>query len=59
MDKLRKRLRDLKDEKIEPLIHLSYDRLANGSRYPLRPKKIDPEVEKALKKLFQLEKGEK
>jgi len=53
MKKLETEIRKLKrEEGMEKLIHCSYDRLADGGRYPYRPKKIDPETAKAIKIAF-------
>jgi hypothetical protein len=52
MDRTEKEIRDLRDEGIENLLHLSYDDLANGSRYPRRNRKADPAQIDALKRLF-------
>jgi len=51
--KIKAEIRDLrKEEGMEKLIHLSYDRLANGTRYPRQPKKIDPETADAIRRAF-------
>ena len=51
--KIKAEIRDLrKEEGMEKLIHLSYDRLASGSRYPYRPKEIDPETAEAIRRAF-------
>jgi len=51
--KIKSAIRDLRQEEgMEKLIHLSYDHLANGSRYPYRPKKIDPETADAIRRAF-------
>jgi hypothetical protein len=36
----------------EKLIHLSYDRLADGGRYPHQSKKIDSETADAIRRAF-------
>ena len=38
----------------DDLLHISYDQLANGSRYPYCSKKIDPETKAALQRLFDI-----
>jgi len=55
-----KKIQNLKndfEEKVD-LIHLSYDQLANGSRYPYPSKKINPDTKKALEKLFDIKSDE-
>ena len=56
MRKIREEIRDLKNEMEEKsdLLNLSYDRLANGSRYHYNNKRIDPDCEAAIRKLFDL-----
>ena len=36
------------------LLHISYDQLADGGRHPYQPKKIDPETEAALRRLYEV-----
>ena len=53
IQKINSEIRDLRwEEGMEKLIHLSYDDLANGNRYPRRPKKIDPETAEAIRRAF-------
>ncbi len=54
LKKLEIEIRELKSEEgMEKLIHLSYDRLANGSRGgSYRSKKIDPETAAAIRRIW-------
>jgi hypothetical protein len=44
--------REDRETGMEKLIHLSYDRLADGGRYPYRSKRIDPETADAIRRAF-------
>ena len=51
--KLEADIRNLRNEEgMEKLINLSYDRLADGSRRPYRPRKIDPETADAIRRIW-------
>ena len=55
-----KKIQNLKndfEEKID-LIHLSYDQIANGSRYSYPSKKINPDTKRILEKLFDIKKSD-
>lgn len=53
MKKLETEIRDLKKEEgMEKLIHLSYDRLADGGRRPYQSRKIDLETADAIRRAF-------
>jgi hypothetical protein len=44
--------RDDREAGMEKLIHLSYDRLADGGRYPYQPKRINSETADAIRRAF-------
>jgi hypothetical protein len=53
--KMEAEIRDLRNEEgMEKLINLCYDRLADGSRRPYRPRRIDPETADAIRRAFDI-----
>jgi hypothetical protein len=52
--KLADEIRDLREEGMGDLILFSYDRLADGGRARKINRRIDPDTESALRRLFDL-----